>query len=146
MLRVAKQIWLLRHAVMASVTREPRMSTIDTELICGLNDHFRLTLTGDTLMVNRGFNVLPGTIKARALIRLRDFDNFTKDNDPSGEHAAGSFEEAEYQFFWKIDCYDDKDRECEAQDPSNPEVTRVLTLSVWELGSPRRPVGAATLE
>ena len=115
------------------------------ERVRALNDHFRMTLVGGRFMVNRGFNALPRTIKERALIRLRDFDNFTKGNDPCGDHAAGSFEEGGYKFFWKIDYYD-KDRECEAQDPSNLEVTtRVLTLSVWELNSPRRPIGAATL-
>ena len=92
------------------------------------------------------FNSLHITIKERALIRLRDFDTFTNNNDPCGDHSAGSFEEGGYKFFWKIDCYD-KDRECEAQDPSNPEVTtRVLTLSVWELSSPHHPIGAATLQ
>ena len=95
---------------------------MDKELVSALNDQFRMTLVGERFMVNRGFNALPRAMKEAALIRLRDFDNFTKDNDPCGDHSAGSFEEDGYKFFWKIDCYD-KGGECEAQDPSNPEVT-----------------------
>ncbi len=61
--------------------------------------------------------------------KLREFDNFTDDNDPYGEHDFGSFEHDGMKIFWKIDYYD---KHCSArgsEDPSDPEQTlRVLTI------------------
>jgi hypothetical protein len=67
-------------------------------------------------------------VKAKALLLVASFDQFTEGNDPFGEHDFGSFELADRTFFWKIDYYDQR---CEfgSEDPSNPErTTRVLTI------------------
>jgi hypothetical protein len=63
------------------------------------------------------------------LVRLvRNFDDFTNENDPYGEHDFGSVEFKGEKYFWKID-YFDESYEYGSEDPSNPLVTRrVLTL------------------
>lgn len=39
------------------------------------------------------------------LKKVRDFSEFTKDNDPWGEHDFGAFHHNGRKFFWKIDDY-----------------------------------------
>ena len=38
--------------------------------------------------------------------KVRDYDDFTEDNDPYGEHAFGDFNHNGQKIFWKIDYYD----------------------------------------
>ena len=93
-----------------------------------LNDVFRKTFAGGTVTMTAGVYALPDMVKAAALQKAAQFDNFNEDNDPYGEHDFGSFELAGKTFFWKIDYYDEC---CEfgSQDPSDPSrTTRVLTL------------------
>ncbi|RVT90553.1 DUF3768 domain-containing protein [Sphingomonas crocodyli] len=59
---------------------------------------------------------------------VRDFDRFTADNDPYGEHDFGRFELFGEALYWKIDYYD---RACGGASPdaTNPDVTcRILTI------------------
>ena len=71
---------------------------------------------------------MPDMVKAKALQLVRVFDYFNEDNDPHGEHDFGSFELANFTFFWKIDYYD-KDCQFGSEDPANPvKTTRVLTI------------------
>jgi hypothetical protein len=82
-------------------------------------------------MVTCGVADLPEMVKA-TLQLVASFDDFTEDNDPSGEHDFGSFEVAGEKFFWKIDYYDEV---CEfgSEDPADPEkTTRVLTIMLAE--------------
>jgi Protein of unknown function (DUF3768) len=93
-----------------------------------LNDAFRRTFFGGKVMMTCGVAGLPDMVKAKALLLVASFDQFTEGNDPYGEHDFGSFELADRTFFWKIDYYDQR---CEfgSEDPSNPErTTRVLTI------------------
>jgi hypothetical protein len=93
-----------------------------------LNDAFRRTFSGGRVTLTSGVDALPDMIKARALQLVRVFDYFNEDNDPHGEHDFGSFELANFKFFWKIDYYDQR-CECGSEDPSDAErTTRVLTL------------------
>jgi hypothetical protein len=97
-------------------------------LIRQLKDAFRRTFSGGRVTLTSGVDALSDLIKARALQLVRIFDDFSEDNDPHGEHDFGSFELANFTFFWKIDYYDER---CElgSEDPSNPErTTRVLML------------------
>jgi hypothetical protein len=65
---------------------------------------------------------------AQLLIAVEDFDDFTADNDPYGEHDFGSFNYAAETIFWKFDYYD-VDLQMHSPDPSDPAVTaRVLTI------------------
>jgi len=93
-----------------------------------LNDNFRSTFVGGQVVMTAGVASVPLDVKARVLIEVQKFSDFTADNDPHGEHDFGSFEVAGEKFFWKIDYYDER---CEfgSEDPSDPEkTTRVLTI------------------
>lgn len=59
---------------------------------------------------------------------VRQFDSFTEDNDPYGEHDFGKIDWKGMVVFWKIDYYD-LDLEMHSPDPSDSTVTaRVLTV------------------
>lgn len=68
-------------------------------------------------------------IKYVALLRVvAEFNTFTEDNDPWGEHDFGSFEFEGEGMYWKIDYYD-LDLKYGSDDPSDPSQTvRVLTI------------------
>jgi hypothetical protein len=96
--------------------------------IAVLNDKFRRTFAGGKVVLTASVAELPAMVKADALHRVAMFNEFTLDNDPSGEHDFGSFELVSRTFFWKID-YFDKNLEFGSEDPADPEkTTRVLTL------------------
>ena len=59
---------------------------------------------------------------------VRNFNKFTPDNDPYGEHDFGSFDYKSDKIFWKIDYYD-KNYQYLSENPSNPNITnRVMTV------------------
>lgn len=63
---------------------------------------------------------------------VRDFNNFTEDNDPHGEHDFGSLEHNGHSVFWKIDYYD-QDVKYGSDNPADIERTvRVLTIMLAE--------------
>ena len=77
-------------------------------------------------MMTDGINALPDTIKAQVLSSVRQFTDFTPDDDPHGEHDFGAFEVDGGKFFWKIDYYD-KSLEVGSENLAGPKVTtRVL--------------------
>ena len=57
-----------------------------------LNDNFRVTFLGGKVVITQGVNELPLDVKATVLLLVQRFDNFTRDNDPYGEHDFGCFE------------------------------------------------------
>jgi len=94
-----------------------------------LNDAFRI-------MVGRGCRTcLTSSVAAlprreRRLIRhaISTFDDFTEENDPTGERDFGTFEAFGQRFVFKIDYYA-PDMKRESFDPSDNRVTRrVLTV------------------
>jgi uncharacterized protein DUF3768 len=93
-----------------------------------LNDSFRSTFVGGQTVMTVGVNAMPIDIKARVLLAVQSFSNFTKDNDPHGEHDFGNFEIEGETYFFKIDYYA-LDMDGGAEDPADPEKTaRVLTI------------------
>ncbi len=65
---------------------------------------------------------------AAAVAAVRSFDQFTKDNDPYGEHDCALFTLNGTRVMWKIDYYDST-LAYGSEDPADPEVThRVLTV------------------
>ncbi len=61
-------------------------------------------------------------------VTVRDFDDFTEDNDPHGEHDFGAFDFKGQKIFWKIDYYA-HDLQHGSEDPSDTKQTmRVLTI------------------
>ena len=76
----------------------------------------------------RHSNALPIDTKARVLLAVQSFSNFTKDNDPHGEHDFGNFQIADETYFFKVDYYA-LDMDGGSEDPADPEQTaRVLTI------------------
>ena len=50
---------------------------------------------------------LPAHVFHQILLAIRDFDQFTVDNDPYAEHDLGRVDVAGESFIWKVDYYDD---------------------------------------
>lgn len=96
------------------------------EKIACLNDEYRKSRQG--FMVTRGVSALPDI--AEVIDMVRDFNEFSEDNDPYGEHDFGSFECFGENLFWKIDYYDSA-LELWA-DPLSSECHRVLTVMLAE--------------
>jgi Protein of unknown function (DUF3768) len=93
-----------------------------------LNDNFRSTYVGGRVVMTQGVNALPIDIKARVILAVQAFDQFTEDNDPHREHDFGSFEIEGETYFFKIDYYA-LDMDGGSEDPADPEkTTRVLTV------------------
>ncbi|MDE0636191.1 MAG: DUF3768 domain-containing protein [Candidatus Poribacteria bacterium] len=58
--------------------------------------------------VSAGVHALPPDEKAQVLAAVRNFNNFTEDNDPCGEHEFGNIELPNIpEVFWRIDYYAD---------------------------------------
>jgi len=63
---------------------------------------------------------------------IKNFDTFTQDNDPYGEHDFGSIQYKGEKIFWKIDYYD-LNLEYLSPDTADPAKTkRVLTVMLAE--------------
>jgi hypothetical protein len=93
-----------------------------------LNDNYRSTFVGGQTVMTAGVNALPIDIKARVLLAVQSFTNFTEDGDPHGEHDFGDFEIEGETYFFKIDYYA-LDMDGGSEDPTDPEkTTRVLTI------------------
>ena len=93
-----------------------------------LNDAFRRTFIGGTVVITAGVEALHSNQRRSILAKVRAFDVFTEDNDPHEEHDFGVVEHGGVRCFWKIDYYDRK-TEFGSTDPADPAVTtRVLTI------------------
>jgi hypothetical protein len=100
--------------------------------IRALNDAFRRSFVGGTVIVTAGFDSLSADRRHSVLTKVRAFDQFDEDNDPHGEHDFGLIEEGDVRCLWKIDYYD-SDMELMSPDPADPFVTRrVLTVMLAE--------------
>jgi hypothetical protein len=96
----------------------------DHKKVRALNDAFRQSMSGGKVVTTASLSNHPqlGTI----LDRVRNYTDFTEDNDPYGEHDFGSFMISGERIFWKIDYYDKS--MSQGLDPSDPAVVRVLTI------------------
>lgn len=103
-----------------------------TARIAELNDALRCHGCGGTLCVTNGVIALGRDALPAILTAVRQFDTFTDDNDPRGEHDFGAFDWRGHRLFWKIDYYD-RAMQYGSPDPSDPAVTtRVLTILLAE--------------
>jgi Protein of unknown function (DUF3768) len=97
-----------------------------------LNDAFRKTLTGGTLMLTAGIVALGADKQARILAAVSAFDAFDRDNDPWHEHDMGALSVDGERVFFKIDYYD-LTRAMHSPDPADARVTeRVMTIMLAE--------------
>lgn len=99
-----------------------------TKRIRELNDRFRMTLVGGVLVTTRSVAALAEGIKGILLEKVRNFENFSEDNDPHQEHDFGTVELDGEKYYFKLDYYD-RSMEMASPDPSDPAKTkRVLTI------------------
>jgi hypothetical protein len=97
-----------------------------------LNDDLRRALPhakpGCLVMITREVQSIAAGKVAALVVAVRDFNDFTPDNDPHGEHDFGAIEHEGARYFWKIDAYD-LSLTFGSPDPADPSVTtRVLTI------------------
>lgn len=109
------------------------MTTDDQTLkIRTLNDHFRQMLGNGHVVFTRGIADLEPALRGIILMKVMQFDDFTEDNDPYGEHDFGAFDQPGVgKIFWKIDYYAAGFPEIEqgSEDPADADATaRVLTI------------------
>ena len=108
------------------------MNLQDKTRVRELNDAFRRTFVGGSVMQTSGVHALPKRIRAALLDQVRNFDAFDSANDPHQEHDFGSLEIDGQRYFWKLDYYD-CDLRYGSPDPSDPaKTTRVLTIMLAE--------------
>jgi hypothetical protein len=74
-------------------------------MITQLNDAFRQTFNGGQVMLTPGIMALPDLTRNIILHRASQFNDFTPDNDPYGEHDFGTLDCHGQRVFWKIDYY-----------------------------------------
>jgi len=99
-----------------------------TRIIAALNDEFRKSFIGGEVYITVGLNELGSEFVVQAVDAVKQFDAFTSEYDPYGEHDFGSLNVQEHKLFWKIDYYDPT-MKFGSEDPSNAELTkRVLTV------------------
>src|SRR3954452_20692540 len=91
----------LTYNTMNNDIRQARAAIIAT-----LNDEFRTTGQGGEVVTTRGVESLGTKQVARIEQLVRDFTDFTAEDDPHGEHDCGSFEYNGQFIYWKIDYYD----------------------------------------
>ncbi len=97
-----------------------------------LNDNFRKKFTGGQVLLTAGIDSMNAEDVANILQLVQNFNDFTPDNDPYGEHDFGSFIYHGNKIFWKIDYYD-LNNQYMSENPANPDITnRVLTIMLAE--------------
>jgi len=117
------------------------MTDESTKTIRELNDHVRQRITSPWLIPSgvpaqilktQGIDALPIEDQLTILTSIRDFADFTEDNDPHGEHDFGSLVHHGQKIFWKIDYYA-LDMRRGSENPADPSQTvRVLTIMLAE--------------
>ena len=90
--------------------------------VAQLNDAFRQQR--HDWYITSGAQVLPDV--PELLQAVQDFNTFTPDNDPYGEHDFGSITWHQEKTYWKIDYYDQALQYW--HDPLDPDCRRVLTV------------------
>ena len=99
---------------------------MSTDKIRKLNDEARKTFSNCRIMITKGVQALDNLDDI--LTAIREFDTFTADNDPYGEHDFGKLEINGETIFWKFDYYDLKYIYA-SPDAADETVTgRVLTI------------------
>ena len=112
----------------------------DAATIARLNDAFRVVacravfgeISPDDvpgkLVVTKGVSAIPVPRLHAIFNAVKEFNDFTPDNDPYGEHDFGSVDNEGEKLFWKIDYYD-KNLTYGSEDPADSDqTTRVMTV------------------
>ena len=71
--------------------------------IATLNDNFRKSFIGGQVLLTAGIAAMSSEDKANIVSLVQNFDNFTPDNDPYGEHDFFSIDYKCNKIFAKIE-------------------------------------------
>lgn len=97
--------------------------------IAVLNDLLRRNGYGGLCTQTPAIAALPEQTHQKVVVALRNFDEWTPDNDPYGEHDCALFEVDGMKYLFKIDYFADSRCLTGCENPDNPEQSyRVLTL------------------
>jgi hypothetical protein len=97
-----------------------------------MNDAFRTTLDGGTVLVTRGITDCGLNFHREVIAQVRGYAGFDARDDPWGEHDFGVLAVHSKKVFFKID-YFDRDLAFVSPDATDPSVTsRVLTIMLAE--------------
>jgi hypothetical protein len=103
-----------------------------TDIIRELNDQFRCSFSGGRVVMTQGVGAFPPEQQTDVIRCVQQYDEFSADNDPHGEHDFGRIEIQGFAFFWKIDYYD-AELNYGSENPADPnQTTRVLTIMLAE--------------
>ncbi len=100
-----------------------------TKRISRLNDALRHgQVQNGSIVITAGLQAKDEEFLGKAAKAVFDFDTFSEENDPNGEHDFGAFDLDGEKLFWKVD-YFDRSLKWGSPDPANPSLTyRVLTV------------------
>ena len=82
------------------------MADANAAKIAEFNDHARQCVDPCRWVITQGVLACDPLTVAQLLIAVEDFDSFTADNDPYGEHDFAVIKLNGNTFFWKFDYYD----------------------------------------
>jgi hypothetical protein len=100
--------------------------------IAKLNDSFRCTLIGGSILFSHAISLFSETEQNEILNAVRSFTAFTRGNDPYGEHDFASFTHEGKRILFKIDYYDSTVT-YGSENPADPEqTTRIMTIMLAE--------------
>jgi hypothetical protein len=103
-----------------------------TKRIAELNDALRTTFVGGRVLITQGIAALSESEQAEIIAAVMEFEAFTPDCDPRGEHDFLAVDVLGHRVFAKVDYYD-ADFRFLSPDPSDPMVTRrTLTIMLAE--------------
>ncbi|AMJ61509.1 DUF3768 domain-containing protein [Bosea sp. PAMC 26642] len=106
----------------------PPSPEASTATVRALNDAFRQTFLGGTVVMTAAVTALGRASQAEIISQVRCYGEFNEANDPFGEHDFGAFTLAGEKLFFKIDYYN-RDMTAGSENPADPRVTsRVLTI------------------
>jgi uncharacterized protein DUF3768 len=101
---------------------------LKTARIRELNDQLRCTGIGGRIVITSGIQVLGADAINEVLLAVAQFDDFTEDNDPWGEHDCAVLTVNARRIIFKLD-YFDRTLRFHSPDASDPAVTqRVMTI------------------
>jgi hypothetical protein len=87
---------------------------------------------GGKVDITHGVDSLPETAKAAIFEKVREFNDFTQEDDLLGEHDFGVFQHEGQEIVWQISYYDPTET-YHSEDPASSEKTvRVLTIMLAE--------------
>jgi Protein of unknown function (DUF3768) len=96
------------------------------------NDHLRKFHRGGQVLLTQGIASLDQMTQVEILKAVADFDAFTANNDPHGEHDCAILSVEGHRIMFKIDCYDGSMLYA-SEDPADPRKTiRVMTIMLTE--------------